>query len=57
MVAKRKPSPAVKTLASKAAAPVKKKAAKQTVVVAGKATKKDRGRYSSNWQESTQAKS
>jgi hypothetical protein len=30
MVAKRKPSPAVKKLASKAAAPAKKKAAKQS---------------------------
>ena len=40
MVAKRKPSPAVKKLTSKNAAPAKKKAAKKSVVVASKAAKK-----------------
>ena len=39
MVAKRKPSPAVKKLTSKDTAPAKKKAAKKAVVVARKATK------------------
>ena len=40
MVAKRKPSPAVKKLTSKDTAPAKKKAAAKAVVVARKATKK-----------------
>ena len=40
MVAKRKPSPAVKKLTSKNAAPAKKKAAKKSVVVASKTAKK-----------------
>ena len=40
MVAKRKPSPAVKTLTSNDRAPVKKKAAKKSVAVVSKSAKK-----------------